>query len=101
MIADAQTRDALLQQKAEEQPWHYVPQLLALATTVMCYIPEPNAPWKIYLPAELVADATHWYHLALGHIGSRWLLDTIQMHFYAPGLQQQVENITRQCSACQ
>jgi Integrase zinc binding domain len=101
MIADAQTRDALLQQKAQEQPQHYVPQLLALATMVTCYIPEPNAPWKIYLPAELVTDATRWYHLALGHIGSRCLLDTMQMHFYAPGLQQQVENITRQCNACQ
>jgi transposase InsO family protein len=90
-IADAQTRDALLQQKAQEQPQHYVPQLLAPATTVTCYI-----------PAELLADATRWYHLALGHTGSQQhLLDTIQMHFYAPGLQQQVENITRQCNACQ
>jgi transposase InsO family protein len=100
-IADAQTRDALLQQKAQEQPQCYVPQLLAPATTVTCYIPKPNAPWKIYLPAELLADATCWYHLALGHISSRHLLDTIQMHFYAPGLQQQVENITRRCNACQ
>jgi Integrase zinc binding domain len=98
MIADAQTRDALLQQKAQEQPQRYDPQLLAPTTMVICYIPKPNAPWKIYLPAELIADATRWYHLALGHIGSRRLLDTIQMHFH---VQQHVENVTRQCDACQ
>ena len=62
-IADAQTRDALLQQKAQTHPQQ------APNTTVTCFIPEPNAPWKIDLPAELNTDATHWYHLALGHIG--------------------------------
>ena len=64
-----------MQQKAQEQPQRYVPQLLAPATTVTCYIPEPNAPWQIYLPAELLTDATQWYHLALSHIDSRHLLD--------------------------
>jgi hypothetical protein len=58
MIADAQKRDALLQQKAQEQPQRYVQQLLTPATTVTCYIPVPNAPWKIYLPSELFADDT-------------------------------------------
>jgi Integrase zinc binding domain len=100
-IADAQTRDALLQQKAQTHPQQYVHQLLAPNTTVTCFIPEPNAPWKIYLPAELITDATRWYHLALGHIGSRRLLDTMRMHFHAPGLQQHVETITGQCDACQ
>jgi Integrase zinc binding domain len=48
-----------------------------------------------------VSNATRWYHPALGHIGARRLLDTIQLHFYAPGLQQHVENITGSCDACQ
>jgi transposase InsO family protein len=91
----------LLQQKAQTHPQQYVQQLLAPNTTVTCFIPEPNAPWKIYLPAELITDATRWYHLALGHIGSRRLLDTMRMHFHAPGLQQHVETITGQCDACQ
>jgi RNase H-like domain found in reverse transcriptase/Integrase zinc binding domain/Reverse transcriptase (RNA-dependent DNA polymerase) len=100
-IANAQTWDAELLQKANEQPQKYVQQILAPGTSVYCYIREPNAPWKIYIPQELVSDAPRWYHLALGHIGARRLLDTMQMHFYAPGLQQHVENITGSCDVCQ
>jgi Integrase zinc binding domain len=58
-------------------------------------------PWKIYLPQEITTNAIHWYHLALGHIGAHHLLDTIQMHFHAPGLQQKVDNVTGRCDACQ
>ena len=100
-IADAQTRDAELQQKAVEHPQKYVQQLLAPGTSVYCYIREPHAQWKIYLPQELMENAIRWYHLALGHIGARRLVDTMQMHFHAPGLQQQVEHITGSCDACQ
>ena len=69
-IADAQTRDAVLQHLALKQPNKCLRQLLAPNTHVWCYIKEPNAPWKIYLPNELIEPAARWYHLALGHTGA-------------------------------
>jgi hypothetical protein len=80
-IADAQTRDAKLQQLAQREPMKYIRQLLAPNMHVWCYISESNVPWKIFLPNELLESAIRWYHLTLDHIGGSRLWDTIRMHF--------------------
>ena len=100
-IAEAQGRDASLQQLAKDQPKRYAQQLLAPGTMVFCYIPGPDVPWKIYLPQELLDNAIQWYHLALGHIGMNRLHDTISMHFFHKDLRNRIEDIVSRCNTCQ
>ena len=75
--------------------------MLAPDVQVTCYIPEPNTPWKIYLPEELLGDAIRWYHLALGHIGQNRLYDTMSLHLYHPNLKNRIEDLVSRCEACQ
>jgi hypothetical protein len=96
-IADAQTRDAKLQQLAQREPTKYIRQLLAPNMHVWCYISEPNVPWKIFLPNELLEPVIHWYHLALNHIGGSSLWDTIRMHFYNRHLKNRRHSISMRC----
>ena len=100
-IAAAQQRDADLLELAQQHPTTYVRQLLAPNTQVYCYIPAANAPWKIYLPDELLNAAVRWYHLSLGHSGMSRLHDTMKMHFYHKNLRRTVENIVSTCDSCQ
>jgi hypothetical protein len=69
-IAQAQDRDAKLAQIAGRQPQCYVRQMLAPNRMVYCYIPEPGAPWKIYLPNKLLKNTVRYYHLGLNHAGT-------------------------------
>ena len=100
-IAEAQSRDASLQQLAKDQPKRYAQQLLAPGTMVFCYVPGPDVPWRIYLPQELLDKAIRWYHIALGHIGMNRLYDTISMHFFHKDLRNKVEDIVSRCDTCQ
>jgi hypothetical protein len=100
-IADAQTWDAELQQLAQQEPMKCIRQILAPNVHIWCYINEPNAPWKIFIPNELFELAIRWYHLALGHIGSSHLWDTMLMHVYNRHLQNKIENIVSRCDTCQ
>jgi hypothetical protein len=56
---------------------------------------------KIFLPNELFEPAIRWYHLALGHIGSSCLWDTMKMHFYNQHLKNRIEDIVSRCDTCQ
>ena len=100
-IASAQTRDAVLQQLRQKFPQKFVQQLLAPNRRVICYIPQHNQPWKIYLPGELLQHAVRWYHLALGHIGINRLYDTMSLHLYNPNLKSHIETMISSCDACQ
>jgi hypothetical protein len=53
-IADAQIGEAKLQHLVQQEQNKYVQQMLAPNTHVWCYIKEPHAPWKIFLPNELL-----------------------------------------------
>ena len=81
-IWNAQVGDACLEALHQDKPASFVEQLLAPDVRVTCYIPEPNAPWKINLPTNLLNNAIKRYHLALGHLGQNRLYDTIHMHFF-------------------
>jgi hypothetical protein len=96
-----QNGDVRLAQLRQQKPQHYVEQLLAPDLTLVCYIPEPNAPWKIYLPTDILDTAVRWYHLALGHIGQNRLYDTMAIHFFHPDLRGKVENVVTKCDTCQ
>jgi transposase InsO family protein len=61
----------------------------------------PDAPWKIYIPSNLLTDVVRWYHLALGHIGISRLADTLRMHCFHPRLQQTCEHEVGRCDPCQ
>ena len=100
-IAEAQSRDARLEQLRQENAQQFVQQLLAPNTYVWSYIPKPDDPWKIYLPTELLEQTTRWYHLALSHQGQNRLYDTMAMHLYHPDLRRQVEAVVSRCDTCQ
>ena len=86
-ISTAQVGDARLAALRQQQPQRFAEQLLAPDTSVVCYIPEPGSPWKIYLPSQLLDNAIRWYHLALGHCGQNCVFDSINIHLYHPDLR--------------
>jgi hypothetical protein len=101
-IAEAQARDAELLQFIANEPNKFVPQMLSPNISVYCYVRQPNEPWKIYLPTELLDSAIRWYHLALSHIGSSRLYDTIMsLHFYHRRLINTIEALVSPCDTCQ
>lgn len=75
--------------------------MLNYNVNLICYIPEPNAPWKIFLPTEILDPAVRWYHLALSHIGQNRLYDTMSQHLYHPDLRRKTEDVVTHCDACQ
>ena len=100
-IQNAQIGDASLQVLRQSKPNSFVEQLLAPDTNVVCYIPEPHAPWKIYLPTQILTNAVRWYHHALGHLGQNRLYDTMSLHLYHPDLKTTVERVVSTCDTCQ
>ena len=86
-IAEAQLQDAALLEHNRTDPTKVKRQLKAPDTPVYTCAESIGGSWKIYLPTSLLQDAVKWYHLALGHIGTSRLLDTLKMHFYHPRLQ--------------
>ena len=100
-IAEAQGRDADLAASKAEHPLQYVDQLLATDTNICCYTAQPDDPLRIYLPDELLENSIRWYHLALSHVGSNRLFDTMSMHFYNKKLRSTIEKIVSTCDACQ
>ena len=100
-IRDSQLEDARLQVLRDTKPDSIVNQMIAPGIHLACYIPAPNAPWKIYLPTNLLDPAVRWYHLALGHLGQRRIYDTMSQHLYHPDLLTTIETIISRCDACQ
>jgi hypothetical protein len=100
-IAQAQERDADLTQLKATHPLQYVDRLLAPDVQVCCYEKQPQDSLRIYLPDELLETAVRWYHLALSHIGSNRLYDTMSMHFYNPKLKATAEKLVTTCDTCQ
>jgi hypothetical protein len=100
-IRTAQLGDDRLQQLKQDNPGSFVDQQLAPGVHVSCYIPQPNAPWKIYLPTSLLRDAVRWYHSALGHLGQNRLYDTMALNLYHPDLKNTVEDVVSRCDTCQ
>ena len=100
-IADAQSRDAGLQQLRQQHPQQYVQHALAPDTQVYCYVKNPDANWKIYLPNELLLPTIQWYHAALSHPGSTRLKDTMRIHFHNPKMSNAIEDYTSKCDTCQ
>ena len=101
MIVLNQQNDADLQDHAARSPDRVAQIQLAPNTSVYCYIPEPNAPWKVYLPRQLLNNVVRWYHLSLGHIGTSRLYDTLRMHFFPPRRKQACEREVQRCDSCQ
>jgi hypothetical protein len=100
-IAEAQAGGAELLQFIANEPNKFVSQILAPNISVYCHIRQPNEPWKIYLPTELLDSAIRWYHLALSHIGNSRLYDTMSLHFYHRSLKNTIEALVSSCDTCQ
>jgi hypothetical protein len=54
-----------------------------------------------YLPTELLNSAVQWYHMALSHIRSSRLYDTMSLHFYHRNLKKTIEDFVSCCDTCQ
>jgi RNase H-like domain found in reverse transcriptase/Integrase zinc binding domain len=100
-IAQVQIGDAQLQQWHNSTPAKFQQQLLAPNISIWCHTVDPNQRWKIYLPDALLEQAIQWYHLALSHIGTRRLTDTMSETFYNPQLCLNIEAVLKPCEHCQ
>jgi hypothetical protein len=100
-IAHAQAGDAQLAQAKLSTPLRFEQRQMAPNVLVEHYRPAGDKPWKVYLPEALVARSINWYHLALSHIGSKRLEETMSMVFYHPQLRQRVESVIGPCRHCQ
>jgi Integrase zinc binding domain len=69
--------------------------------SIWCYTVSPIQRWKIYLPDALLERAIQWYHLALSHIGTRRLTDTMSETYNNPQLRLNVEAVLKPCEHCQ
>lgn len=68
---------------------------------ILFYTKDSNSQPKIFLPTEMLNNTIQWYHLALGHIGQKRLIDTISTHLYHPMLQERVTHFVSSCPDCQ
>ena len=86
-IFNHQQQDAELQQQHQHNPILYpMKNINGVNILTMCSDPTQPTLWKIYLPATLVANVIHWYHVTLGHVGIQKLYDTIRDRFASPRL---------------
>ena len=99
--AAAQAQDATLQQKLATDPARYVQNQLAPNANVICYLSQPNAPWKICIPDSKLDEIIQWHHTHLGHLGINHTSDTIALHYYHPRLSARCEDLISRCDACQ
>ena len=93
--------DALLEAMRQKNPNKFVQQMLDPEAAVTCYVPQPNAPWKIWLPTEILGRTIEWYHVVLGHTGMNNLYKTMCLNFYHPDLRNRVEDFVSRCTICQ
>ena len=100
-IAEAQIRDADLAAIKANNPLKFTDELLTADINICCYSAQPGDPLRIYIPDELLENSVRWYHLALSHVGSNQLFDTMSMHFYNRKLKSTIEKIVSTCNACQ
>ena len=77
--ATAQAQDATLQQKLVTDSARYVQNQLAPNANVICYLSQPNAPWKICIPDSKLDEIIQWHHTHLGHPGIKCTSDTIAL----------------------
>ena len=99
--AAAQAQDATLQQKLVTDPTRYVQNQLAPNANVICYLSQPNAPWKICIPDSKLDELIQWHHMHLGHLGNKCTSDTIALHYYHLHLSACCEDLISCCDACQ
>ena len=99
--AAAHAQDATLQQKLVTDPARYVQNQLAPNANVICYLSQPNAPWKICIPDSKLDDIIQWHPTHLGHLGIKQTSDTIALHYYHLHLSVRCEDLISHCNASQ
>ena len=97
----AQAQDATLQQKLVTDPARYVQNQLAPNANVICYLSQPNAPWKICIPDSKLDEIIQWHHTHLGHLGIKCTNDMIALHYFHLCLSSRREDLISRCDACQ
>ena len=100
LIANHQANDQRLQALQAEQPEHCQVTNFA-GIDLICFLPQRNEIWKIYIPSALVFQIIRWYHTISGHSGAQRLYQTISTHFYAPTLRDDCTDFVKTCDACQ
>ena len=77
LIANHQANDPRLQAHRADQPKHCQSMNFA-GIDLICFLPQRNEIWKIYIPSTLVLNIIRWYHTILGHSGAQRLYQTIE-----------------------
>ncbi|KAL7562592.1 hypothetical protein ACA910_015462 [Epithemia clementina (nom. ined.)] len=68
---------------------------------LICYQQHPRVPWRIRIPDALLAHTVNWYRIALNHLGSQRLRETIAMHASHPDLGLYCNQAVTSCPTCQ
>ena len=67
-----QQQDTKLLYQHQNNPVRYPMQVInGVNILTICLDPTQPTVLKIYLPATLVANVIHWYHVTLGHVGTQ------------------------------
>jgi transposase InsO family protein len=100
-LAAAQEQDAVLQNKIINDQTHFMRILMDNNVNLICYVNQPNQPWKICIPDALMGNMIKWYHEILTHVGITRLYETMSTHFYHRDLRTRIESVVKSCDACQ
>ena len=100
-LQQQQFMDPPLLQKRNQRPNEF-PVKYVQGIPVICRKNGPADPekdWKVCLPTAMLQDAARWYHLVLGHAGTKRMFAAITKMFFHPNINWAVNNL--QCDVCQ
>jgi hypothetical protein len=99
-IREQQQADEKLMQLHERRPQQYIYKTVEGDIDILCYAGDDAATgWKIALPDGMVQPTIEWFHLVLGHPGSKRLRLTMNARYYHPELRKFIDRYV--CEACQ
>ena len=102
-IRDCQKEDNFLSQRIKKYPERYVEKELEPGVNVMCYIPpkssDPDTDWRIALPDNMVKSTVDWFHLVMGHPGTKRLREALEARYHNESLRWTIDN--HKCEYCQ
>ena len=99
-LQQQQFMDPPLMQRRQERPEEY-PVKYVQGVPVVCrkFGPvDPPSEWRVCLPTTMLQDVALWYHLVLGHAGTKRTYESMRRMFHHPNLNWAANGI--RCDTC-
>ena len=97
-----QQADPALLAKHQRHPERYVYKTFNDDIQLLCYIKPglcPRRQWKFALSESMLMPIIKWFHIALGHPGSKRLRLALQLRYHHEDLRRKIDSFA--CDACQ